>query len=133
MEVGRSRRAVREAAAVPGCGGTARRREALRPRRVCAGDLKEAEHDCAFGGVARRTALPEVSLSQPRVELLPGEVGLLVSGGEELTGAVPGERSSCLWGRGAWPESEEVGRRRPLLGRSLATPWVVPSVKRQKS
>ena len=90
MEVGRSRRAVREAAAVPGCGGTARRREALRPRRVCAGDLKEAEHACAFGGVARRTALPEVSLSQPGVELLPGEVGLLVSGWGGVDGSGPG-------------------------------------------
>ena len=88
-------------AAVPRCGETARRREAQRPRRVCAGALKEAQHDCTFGGVARRTALPEVSLSQPRVELLPGDVRLLVSGwGGVDVGGPGGEKLLPLGLRG---------------------------------
>lgn len=112
----------------PGGGGTIRRPEAERLRRVCAGDLNKVDHDRAFGGVARWDAPPEVSLSHPLVGPLPGEVGLLVGGGG---GAVGAERSSCLRGRRARPGSEEVGRPRPLLGRSPATPQVVPSIGRK--
>lgn len=81
----------------PGGGGTIRRPEAERLRRVCAGDLNKVDHDRAFGGVARWDAPPEVSLSHPLVGPLPGEVGLLVGGGG---GAVGAERSSCLRGTG---------------------------------
>lgn len=120
MEVGRSRRAVREAAAVPRCGGTARRREAQRPRRVCAGDLKEAQHDCTFGGAARRTALPEVSLSQPLVELLPGDVRLLVSGWGGVDVGGPGGEKLLFGAEGPsqslkrWEDAALSLRRRPL-------------------
>lgn len=127
VEIGRSRRAVREAATIPGCGGTASRREARRPRRVCTGRLNEADHDCAFGGVSRRTALPEVSLSHSLVEPLPGEVGLSVSGGGGVEVSDPGWKKLLMLG----PESEEVGRPRPLLGRLPATLRVVPSVRRK--
>lgn len=59
--------------------GGPERREVRSPRRVCAGGSSELEHDCGFGGVTSRAALPEVFLSHPLADPFPGEFGVSVT------------------------------------------------------
>lgn len=82
-----------------GGGGTTQRREAQWLRRVCAGDLNEVDHDCAFGGVTSWAAFPGISLSHLLVEPLPGEVGLWVSDGGGVEGSGPGLMKLLLLAR----------------------------------
>lgn len=80
-------------------GGTTQRRETQWLRRVCAGDLNEVDHDCAFGGVTSWAAFPGISLSHLLVEPLPGEVGLWVSDGGGVEGSGPGLMKLLLLAR----------------------------------
>lgn len=65
-----------------------------RPGRVCATDLDEVDHARPSGGVARRPACPEVSLSRSLAGPLSGMGGRAGEG----AGSCPGFRGAVSFG-----------------------------------